>query len=110
MLEEDIAVLVRAAHHGALGVESALAERVDSVHVGHFLEILIVPDLDLLDLVRGSEAVKEVDERNSALDGSQMRDSREIHDLLRVGLSQHRETGLAARVYVRMVAEDVQRV
>ena len=110
MLEEDIAVLVRAAHGGMLGVESALAERLYSVHVCHLFEVVIVPDLDLLDLVGCTEAVKEVDERNSALDCSQMSYGAEIHDLLGVGLSQHSEACLTARVNVTVVAEDVEGV
>ena len=110
VLEEHVAVLVRAAHHGVLRIEGALTERFDRVHVAHVLQVLVVPYLDLLDLVGGAEAVKEVDERHARLDGRQMRDSAEVHDFLRVGLSQHGEAGLAAGHNVGMVAEDVQRV
>ena len=110
MLEEDIAVLVRTAHGRVLRVQCALTERLDSIHIAHFLEILIIPDGDLLDLVGGTEAVEEVDERNTALDGSQMRNSAEIHNLLRVGLSEHCKTGLTTCIDVGVVTEDVQRV
>ena len=108
MLEEDIAVLVRAAHYGALGVESSLAESLNSVHIAHFLEILIVPDLDLLDLVRGAEAVEEVDEGNSALDRCKVSNSAEIHNFLRVGLCKHCKAGLTAGVNIGMIAENVK--
>ena len=67
MLEENIAVLVGAAHHGALGVEGALAEGLHGVHVHHVGQILVVPDGDLLDLVGGTEAVEEVHERTRPL-------------------------------------------
>ena len=110
VLEEDVAVLVRAAHGGMLGAEGTLAECLDSVHVDHVLEILVVPDLDLLELVGGAEAVKEVDERDAALDGGEMRHGAEVHDLLHVGLCEHGKTGLAAGHNVAVVAEDVQRV
>ena len=108
MLEEYVAVLVRAAHHSVLRVQCALAECFNSIHVAHFLQILVIPNLDFLDLVGGTEAVEEVDERNTGLNGSQMCYCRKVHNLLRVGLSQHSETGLAASHNVGMVAEDVQ--
>ena len=58
MLEEDVAVRVRTAHHGMLGVQSTLAERRNRVHIAHLGQIVVVPDLDLLDLVRGAETVE----------------------------------------------------
>ncbi len=93
-----------------LGVEGALAERLYGVHVNHVLEILIVPYLDLLKLVGGAEAVKEVDERNTTLDRGKVRHGAEIHDLLHVGLCEHGKAGLAAGHNVAVIAEDVQRV
>ena len=108
VLEEDIAVLVGAAQDGMLGVERALAEGIHGVHIQHFGEIRVIPHLDLLDLVGRAEAVEEVDERDAALDGSQMCDGAEVHDLLRVGFSQHGETGLAAGVHVGVISEDVE--
>ncbi len=110
MLEEDVAVLMAAAHRGMLGVERMIAELLDGVPVDHVGEVGIIPLFDLLDLVAGAEAVKEVDERHLALDGGQMRHGGQVHDLLRVGLGQHGKAGLTAGVDVGMVAEDVQRV
>ena len=79
-----------------LRVQSALAECFNSIHVAHFLQILVIPNLDLLDLVGGTEAVEEVDERNAGLDGSQMSNCGQVHNFLRVGLSQHGKAGLTA--------------
>ena len=110
MLEEDIAVLVRAAHGGVLGVQSALAEVLHSLHIHHLSQVLIVPEGDLLDLVGGTEAVEEVDEGNAALDGGQMGHRGQVHDLLHVALGQHGKAGLAAGHHVGVVAEDVQGV
>ena len=73
VLEEDVAVLVGAAHRRVLGVQGSRAEGRDRVHVHHVLQILVIPDLDLLQLVAGAEAVEEVQERNATLDGRQMR-------------------------------------
>ena len=69
MLEEHVAVLVGAAHLGVLGVQSLLAELLHSLHVAHFLQVGVIPLLDLLVLMRGTEAVEEVQEGNLALDG-----------------------------------------
>ena len=110
VLEEDVAVLVGAAHHGVLGVEGPLAEGLHRVHVHHVGQVVVVPDGDLLDLVGGAEAVKEVQEGDAALDGGQVGHSAQIHDLLGVGLAQHGKAGLAAGHDVGVVAEDVQRV
>ncbi len=96
VLEEDVAVLVAAAHLRVLGVQSAGRGTPHGLHVAHFLQIGVVPLLDLLDLVGGTEAVEEVQERNVALDGGQVGNRRQVHDLLHVALGQHGEAGLAA--------------
>ena len=108
MLEEDISILVGTAHHGTLGVQSSLTELVDSIHVNHFFQIIVVPDLDLLDLVGSTESVEEVQERNTAFDGCQMGNGTKVHNFLGVGLAQHGETGLTAGIYVGMITEDIQ--
>ena len=105
-LEEDIRVLRRAAQHRMLRVQRPLAERLHSVHIEHACQLLVRPALDLLDLVRGAETVKEVQEGHSALDRGQMRDRAQVHDLLRVGGGEHRKTGLTAGHHVGVVAED----
>ena len=110
MLEEDIAVLVRATHVGALRIQGVLAERLDSVHVAHLLQVLVIPHGDLLDLVRGTETVEEVDEGNAALDGGQMGHGSQVHDLLGIVLAQHGEAGLTAGHDVGVIAKDVQGV
>ena len=110
MLEENVAVLVRAAHHCVLRIQSALAECFNSIHVAHFLQILVIPNLDLLDLVGGTEAVEEVDERNAGLDGSQVSYCGQVHNFLRIGLCEHGKAGLTACHNVGVVAEDVQSV
>ena len=110
VLEEHIAVLVRTAHDRMLGVQGALAERLHRVHIHHILQIVVIPDGDLLDLVGGTETVKEVDEGDAALDGGQMGHGGQVHDLLHIALCQHGKAGLAAGHDVGVVAEDVQRV
>ena len=110
VLEEDIPVLGRAAEHRVLGVDGAGTERGDRVHIHHLGEIFVIPDRNLLDLVRGAEAVKEVDERHATLDRREVCDGAEVHNFLLVGLGEHRETGLTAGINVGVIPEDVQRV
>ena len=110
VLEEDVAVFVAAAHMRMLGVQGVTAELGHSVHIAHILQVLIVPNGDLLDLVAGAEAVEEVDERHLAGKGGQMGHGGQVHDLLHIALAQHGKAGLAAGHYIAVVAEDVQRL
>ena len=84
------------------------AELINCVPVKHFAQVLIVPGLNLLYLVGGTEAVKEVQEGHLALDSGQMGHSAQVHDLLRGVGAEHGITGLAAGIHVGMVAEDIQ--
>ena len=96
VLEEDISVLVRAAHGGMLGVKCSVTEGLDGVHVAHLFKIFVIPNGNFLYLVRGTEAVKEVYKRNSALDSSKVSNGSKIHDLLHIALTEHGKAGLAA--------------
>ena len=110
MLEEDISVFVRTTHGWMLWVQSAFAECFNSIHVAHFFQIFVIPYFDLLDLVGGTETIKEVDEWNTAFDCCQMSNSAQVHNFLWVCLSQHSKAGLTASVNVGVVTEDVQSV
>ena len=110
VLEENVAVLVRTAHDGMLGVQGAGAEGFHGVHVHHVLQILVVPHFDLLQLMGGAEAVEEVQEGNAALDGGQVSNRGQVHDFLHVGLCQHGKAGLTAGHHVAVITEDVQGV
>ena len=84
------------------------AELGHGVHVAHILQVVIVPDGDLLDLVGGTEAVEEVDEGDFAAEGGQVGHRAQVHDLLHIALAQHGEAGLAAGHNVGVISEDVQ--
>ena len=99
-----------AAGSGMLRVQRMLTELLNSLHVAHFLEVGVIPAGDLLNLVGGTEAVKEVQERDLAFDRGQMRDRGQIHDFLRVGLAEHGKAGLTAGHDVGVIAENVQRM
>ena len=110
MLEEDIAVLVRAAHGRMLGVQCFVTELLDGIHVQHFLQVLVVPLFLLLDLVRGTEAIEEVYEGHTAFNGSQVSNGRQVHNFLHAALGQHGAAGLTGGHNIGMIAENVQRL
>ena len=84
-LEEDIRVLSCTTKYRMLRVESSLSELVDLLEVYHASYVFDVPCLDLLDLMRCSESVEEVKERNSSLDSRKVCNCTKVHNLLRVG-------------------------
>ena len=67
-LEEDIRVLSRAHLAWVVRIKSASLESINCFMVNHLIKILVVPNLDLLNFVRCTETIKEVNERNSTLD------------------------------------------
>ena len=73
-------------------------------------QILVLQLLDLLDLMRSTETIEEVDKRHARLDRRQVSDTRQIHNLLYGTFRQHSETCLTARHHILMVAKDTQRV
>ena len=105
-LEEDIVVLGGTADHRMLWIQSAAAELVHSLPIQHIGQILIIPLLDLLYFVRGTEAVEEMQERHSALDGAQVGYRAQVHDLLGAVGAQHGVAGLAAGINIGMVTEN----
>ncbi len=109
-LECDIGVGRRAAHRRVLGVESALAEILDILLVNHLTNHIHRDFFNLLNLVRGAEAVEEVEERNLRGKRRGMGDHRHVMRFLHAVRSEHRETRLAASHHVSLVAEDAERV
>ena len=110
ILEVDIGVLRRAAQVRMLGVQGPLTELLHRVVIEELAHVLIVDGLDLLDLVGGTEAVEEVDEGHGRLDGGQMGDESQVHDLLDGGGGDHGKAGLPAGHDVALIAENGQGV
>ena len=109
-LEVDIAVLSRTSDNRVLRVKSVILKRFKSVPINQTSEIVVIHNLYLLDLVRSSESVEEMQERNSRLDRREMRHAAQVHNLLDAVGSQHSETCLTTSHNVLMVAEDVEGV
>ena len=106
VLEEHIGVLRRATGHGMLARERPIAERLQGIHVDERGERRFIDHLDLLNFMRGAEAVEEMKERDSALDGSEVRHGGEIHHFLHRAGGKFSETRAARRHHIAMVPKD----
>ena len=73
-------------------------------------QVLVIDDMDLLDFMACAESVEEIDERNPAFDGSQMRYRREIHHFLHIGFRQHGAAGRSGRHNILVIAENRERM
>ena len=108
--EECLWVLGCTTCYRTLRREGAVAEVLHIGLVNQRTDVLNVHDLYLVILVRGTETIKEIDERNVGLQRCQMRNGCKVHNLLDRARAEHCETCLTASVNVLMVAEDTQRV
>ena len=70
-LEEDIRVLGSAAQDGMFGGQGPGAVGADQFVIDHGAQVIVSQLFDLVDLVRGAEAVEEVQERDARLQGWQ---------------------------------------
>ena len=84
VLEEYIAVFSGATKNRMFRVDSSCTECSNCILIYHRLKIFIIPYFDLLNFMRSTEAVKEIDKRNSALYCCQMSNSAEVHNFLRI--------------------------
>ena len=109
-LEEDVGVLRGAAQDGPVGRHGAGAMRVDQVVGDHGLDVVVGELFDLLHLVRGAEAIEEVDEGHARLQGRSLRNEGHVHDLLHRARADEPEAGRSHGHHVAVVAEDRQGV
>ena len=107
-LEVGVGILGRAAHYRGVRVQATLPERFHFIPVQHVRIIFVIEYFDFLNLMGGTEAVKEVQERNAAFNGGHMGYAGEVHNFLHAAFRQHGETGLTAGHNVLMVAENAQ--
>ena len=107
-LEENVGILRRALYSGVAGIQRTRTEGTQRLLIDHTSQIVIIPDLDLLLLMRGTEAVKEMQERQTALDSRQMCHGGQIHSLLHAGRTQHGKACLVTGHNVTVIAEDAE--
>ena len=110
VLEECLRLLRRTHRLRMIRIQGVLLVASDRIPVHHGFQFIVIPCLDLLLFVRGSEPVKEMQHRKMSADGRQMSDGCQIHDLLNAVGSQHRKAGLTACHDVGMIAENIQRM
>ena len=109
-LEEHIGVLGGPAEHRVVGRQGPIAMRPDEVVVDEVAQHLVRQRADHVHLVRGPEAVEEVQERHAALERGRVGDRGQVLGRLHVRRRQHRPAGRPDRHHVALVAEDRQRV
>ena len=68
VLEEYVGVLYGGALYGVFGIQCILSEFLQCILIHQLFQILIVHYFDFLQLMRGAEAIEEVDEGDAALD------------------------------------------
>ena len=104
-LEVNVLVHRRTTGNRIVRVESPCAELGQRFFVYKGFERLGVYFLDFLYLVRSTETVEEMNERNASFNSRQMGYAGQVHNFLHTGRSQHGETCLARSHNVLMVAE-----
>jgi hypothetical protein len=109
-LKVDVGILRRAAKDRPIGSQRAVAMRANQFHIDQGAQIVVGKRMNLVQLVRGAEAVEKVQERDARFERSSLGDRREILRLLHGIGGQHRETGRPRRHHVAMVAEYRERV
>jgi hypothetical protein len=105
-LEVDVGILRGAVDLGAVGREGAAAEGGEGLLVDHGAEDVVGERADLGDLVRGAEAVEEVDDGQATLERGGVGDEGEVLGFLGVVGAEEGATGLAAGHDILVVAED----
>ena len=68
LLEVDVTVFQGALQGRMIRCRTAVTEGFDSIHIHQFSQIVVIPGFDLLNFVRRTEAVEEIEERYTALD------------------------------------------
>ena len=106
-LEVDIVVLRPAASDRVgMGVEGPGAEFLDLIHREEFLPLFLIDEFDVLDFVRGPEAIEVMEDRDARIDRGEMGDRGEVGDLLDRGGADHGDARLPDGVDVLVIAED----
>ena len=105
-LEENVGVLRGAAEDGTVRRKGALAVRFHQLGGDQRPQIVVRQFFDLADLVRGAEAVEEVQEGNARLERGGLRDEGKVHHFLDGIRRQQAEARRARRHHVAVVAEN----
>ena len=108
VLEEVVRIFGHTTGNRVHRVQCTCAEFSQSFLVDKRSEVFVLQHFNLLDFVRSTETVEEVDKRNTALDSSQVSYTGQVHNFLYRAFGQHGKTGLTGRHYVLVVTENTQ--
>ena len=89
-------------------IQCVSAEALHRIPVHQRGQLIILQNIDLLLLVRGTETIEEMQHRNAGVNRTQMGHRPQIHTLLHIRGSQQRETGLPRGHDILMIAENTQ--
>ena len=95
-LEICIGILAGGPKDRVLGIQGVLPEFLQLAVIHQLRQVVVIQAVHFLNLVRGPETVKEMEERNMSLDSGQMSNGSQVHGLLHVSRGQKGESGLAA--------------
>ena len=109
-LEAHVRVHGGTAHDRMVGIERAAAMGADQIVVDHRADVGFIDQRQRVDLVRGTEAVEEMHERNARFQRGRLGDQCHVVRFLHRVRSQHGEARGAGGHDVRMIAEDRQTV
>mmetsp|Transcript_16002 Transcript_16002/g.43308 ORF Transcript_16002/g.43308 Transcript_16002/m.43308 type:complete len:1074 (+) Transcript_16002:1190-4411(+) len=109
-LEENVRSLVGTLDVGIQRGQGSVVVRLHGIPRDELLDGVVVDHLDLVDLVRRTEAIEEMEDGDTHVHGGQVRNERLVHNHLgRLG-AQHDPASGAARHDVTLVTIDVQGV
>ena len=87
-------------------IQCVLTECIDGVHISHIFQIFVIPCFDFLNLMRSTETIEEVNERNFSFDSCKMCNRSQVHNFLYRRFTQHSCTSLTACIYVRVITKN----
>ena len=109
-LEIDVWVLRRAADERPLRREGPAPVRADELGGDERQQVVVGEHLDRVQLVGGAEAVEEMDEGDPGAERRDLGHHRQVVGLLNGCGGEQRESGLANRHHVGVIAEDRERL
>jgi len=109
-LEKCIRVVGGAADEGALGIECPLAVRTHEIRIDHCADLIVAKKCQGIDLVRGTEAVEEMDEGDTRLERRRLGDQRVVMGFLHRSRGEECEASGPRCHHIGMVAENRKRL
>ena len=109
-LKIDIRILGRTPQFRAFRIHSPCTELGNGIPVHQFGHIRIIDHLDFLDFVRRAKPIEEMGDRQTCLDGAEMRHKSQVHGLLDRSRRKQCKSGLPNCHDILVIAEYGQRM